>query len=161
MIREVTLEFRLATPPDVVIRWLGDMDRLVEVHPLLVSAAPLGDGAWRIRERVAGSPFPLVFGYPAWVEVNAEARQVRVRVRIWKVIRATMTFCVHPDGTGSRVREHVRFDSRLPVAGPMSDVFRKEHAALFRNLERRAVRDTIPGPRNGERPATTSDLPGG
>jgi carbon monoxide dehydrogenase subunit G len=130
------LTANLPAAPEQVWPYFTEMDRFVSVHPLIVSAKPLPDGRYRIRER---SPYAPWLGgitrYTARIEPLESHRLVRMHGRVaGGLVKLELTFRLEPTATGTHLQETVQFRSGLPVAPLLRGVFRKAHTQLFQQL---------------------------
>lgn len=131
------LHFTISKPPSEVFAHLTDMTRFVAAHPVIYRADALGDGRYRIHERMPIG-LPLPFTYPATVTPDAPTHSVRMDATVFGLVRIEMRFQLSATAQGTLVREDVAITSRLPVPAVLEGVFREQHARLFAAIEQAA-----------------------
>lgn len=132
------LTFDIQADLGFVFDHLTDMQKFVSVHPLIHKIEPEGGNRYRVHETITVGVIPFSFTYPAWIDYNAAGKTVTMRATVFKLTRITMVFDVETIQGKTRVTEQVDFNSLLPVRPVMERIFRKQHALLFKNIEKLA-----------------------
>jgi len=122
------LNYKLNKPADLIFDCLTNMTRFVALHPVIEKVNYLGNDKFKIFETLKLGFIPISFTYPAVIEGDYESKQVVMKAVV-------MVFTINEKNGYSIVREEIKFKSALPIKSIMQQVFIKQHALLFKNIE--------------------------
>ncbi len=132
---EMTLEYEINKPSDIIYDYLTDMQKFVSVHPVIFKAEEKGENNYLIFEKLKFLFIPVTFTYPAKVIDDKDNKEVKMTAVVQKMVYVDMLFKLEPDGTKTKVTEIVNFRSFMPIGFIMKAIFKKQHALLFKNIE--------------------------
>jgi hypothetical protein len=127
------LDHVLPASPEVVYACLTDMQRFAVLHPVIYRIVELGNGRYRIHERMPGLSW-LRFSYPAEVQGDTDKMHVYMQAKVFGLVRVRMVFELVPLADGCAVKESVDFQTWLPVKRRLERTFRAQHLQLFANI---------------------------
>jgi carbon monoxide dehydrogenase subunit G len=130
----MNLQFEVNKPLSVVFDYLTNMQRFVEVHPVIYKIDTIAPHSYRMHETLKLLFLPISFSYPATVLVEKE-RIVMTGV-VYKIVRITIRFDLKSINKGTIINETIDFDTFLPIKFLMAIIFKKNHQALFEHIER-------------------------
>ena len=130
----MTLQFEVNKPLSVVFDYLTNMQRFVEVHPVIYKIDTIAPHSYRMYETLKLLFLPISFSYPATVSVEKE--RIIMQAVVYKVVRIRLQFDLKSSEKGTIIDEMIDFDTFLPVRFFMSLIFKKNHQALFERIER-------------------------
>lgn len=130
------LHFELPHPASKVIEYLLDPIKFTRVHPLIEKMEPVGEGVFKVYEKVKMGPFFYTFTYKAVVDVNLQAGIVRIKISVKKLTHIDLIFKIKPMAEGCSIEEHIHIRSVLPIHRYMNKLFEDQHALLFANINR-------------------------
>lgn len=133
------LSFRIKTNADIVFDYLSDMQKFTSVHPVIFQIDKTGTATYLVHERLRFGFIPVTFTYPATVEKLEAEKIVVIKATVMKVTKIEIKFCLLSEKDFTTVNESIQFHSPLPVKAIMKNIFRKQHTALFKNIELKAV----------------------
>lgn len=129
------LEHHLHKSPEQVYEYLSDMQKFVSIHPVIHQMDPLGQDQYWVHERIKLFYIPWRFTYPASIVVHSP-QHIAMSATVMGVVHIAMDFVLKDIKSGGCiVHETVQFKSFLPVQLVMSQIFRKQHTQLFKNIE--------------------------
>jgi len=129
------LNYKLNKPADLIFDCLTNMTRFVALHPVIEKVNYLGNDKFKIFETLKLGFIPISFTYPAVIEGDYESKQVVMKAVVMKIAFIEMVFTINEKNGYSIVREEIKFKSALPIKSIMQQVFIKQHALLFKNIE--------------------------
>ncbi len=127
--------FRLKTKSDIIFDYLTDMQKFVSVHPVISQIDKTGKNSYLVHETLKFGFIPFSFTYPVTIEKYEDEKMVVIRAIVMKLTKIEMRFVLKTDHDDTIVEESIQFTSPLPVISAMQNIFRKQHAELFRNIE--------------------------
>lgn len=127
--------YTLTKPITFVLSCLTDMEKFVSHHPVISRMKPLGNNQYLVYETLKLGFISWSFTYIATVECDTSSNKVTMTALVMKLNRIHMVFDLREEGGKTIVKEEVAFRSPLPVKGVMTQIFRKQHAQLFKNIE--------------------------
>ena len=130
----MTLQFEVNKPLSVVFDYLTNMQRFVEVHPVIYKIDTLAPHSYQMHETLKLLFLPISFIYPATVSVEKE--RVVMQAVVFKIVRIRLQFDLKLSEKGTIIDEMIDFDTFLPIRFFMSIIFKKNHQALFEHIER-------------------------
>ena len=130
----MNLEFELQQPIELVFDYLTDMQKFVSVHPVISRIEPISDKQYLVYETLKLGPIPFSFTYSVTVNSHEQDNTIEIRATIMKFTKINMRYRLLPLVTGTKVEETIVFRSYLPVKFVMQNIFRKQHALLFKNI---------------------------
>jgi len=131
------LSYTINKTPATVISYLSDMNRFVSVHPVITKMKPVAGNKFIVHETSNAGLLPFSFRYLATVTADYKNKIITMQARVLKLARIHMVFIVSEHNGGSMIKEEINFHSWLPVKGIMKMIFKKQHAQLFKNIEKR------------------------
>ncbi|MEO6303760.1 MAG: SRPBCC family protein [Bacteroidia bacterium] len=129
------LTFHINKSPEIVKDYLTDMEKFVEVHPVIYKFENKGKNEYLIFERLEFLFIPVSFTYPAKIELDEKNNRVIMSAIVKKVIHINMHFDLEKKDGKTKITEVVMFRSFLPVNFLMERIFKKQHTKLFENIE--------------------------
>ena len=146
--RTFELATRVPAPPGTVLDFLVSLDRHRGLHPYLVSATIVDEGAggdgpwraWRVVERPRLGPIRYPIRFSARV-TRTSATSYRTDTSTGPGVRLTVTMTVAPEGRGTLVRESTTVTAPRPLIGYVTRHARAAHARVFRLLPDEVARD--------------------
>jgi carbon monoxide dehydrogenase subunit G len=130
------LEHRIKKERGEVFACLTDMERYVSVNPVIERFEDLGGGEYTIFERLKIGPFVSKFSYWASVKGDPDGKSVTMKAIVMKMVTIEILFDLLADGDHTVINETIGFRSFLPVKTMMGNIFEKQHAQLFLNIEK-------------------------
>ena len=130
----MTLEFTVNKPRQKVFEYLTDMQKFVEVHPVIFKMDKINENEYLVYEKLNYIPFP--FKYKAVVEGNQAGDKVFIKATVMKIIHIRMSFDLLEMKEETKITENVDFRSFLPVHPVMRSIFRTQHNILFANISK-------------------------
>jgi carbon monoxide dehydrogenase subunit G len=130
----MTLQFEVNKPLAVVFEYLTNMQRFVEVHPVIYKIDTIAPYSYRMHETLKLLFLPISFSYPATVEVEKE--HIVMKAVVYKIVHIMIQFDLKASEKGTIIDETIDFDTFLPIKFFMSAMFKKVHRALFERIER-------------------------
>lgn len=131
----MNLEHHLRKSPEQVYEYLSDMQKFVSIHPVIHQMDPLGQGQYWVHERIKLLYIPWRFTYSATILVHSP-KHIAMSATVMGVVHIAMDFVLKDtNDEGCLVLETVQFKSFLPVHWVMTQIFRKQHTELFRNMD--------------------------
>lgn len=133
----LTLNFQIPKSPEYVFEYLSQAERFVEVHPLIYKMEAISDHDFLVFEKILVLGFiPYAFIYPASIYASKESGKVQMKANIQGKVWVTMDFVItgEENANSSQVVETVTFRTKLPVAGIMKSLFKRQHQKLFANI---------------------------
>lgn len=132
------LDHRVNRPLPFVFDCLFNMQKFVEVHPVIYKIKNIGGNSYRISEKLKLGFVPFAFNYTASVEGNSQNGTVVMKALVMKVVKINIVFSLQAEGENTLVNETVTFSSILPVKPILETIFRKQHTRLFENINQLA-----------------------
>lgn len=129
------LNYKLNKPADLIFDCLTNMTRFVALHPVIEKVNYLGNDKFKIFETLKLGFIPISFTYPAVIESDYESKQVVMKAVVMKIAFIEMVFTINEKYGYSIVEEQIKFKCALPIKSIMQQVFIKQHALLFKNIE--------------------------
>jgi hypothetical protein len=127
------LQWKIPQPPDLITAYLCDPVKFVQVHPVITKMELISAGRYRVFETLKTGPFSFSFRYRATLFITPGT--IRINTIIFGLTRVNIIFNISGDARSSTIDEEVLVSSYLPVHGTIKRIFRKQHTALFRNIE--------------------------
>jgi carbon monoxide dehydrogenase subunit G len=131
----MTFTFSSVLQPEQVFDALTDMQKFAAAHPLIQRIEPLGDGKYKVYERVKLLGFiPLSFSYPVTITADAEQMVVKMHAIVQKMTHLHLLFRLEPASQGTRILEDAFVKSPLPIVGYIYQLLEGQHKILFARL---------------------------
>ena len=132
----MTLQYKIAKSPDFVFDYLTDMQKFVKAHPIIFQIDDLGEGNYKIHEKLKIGFIPVTFTYPAHVKGNKQEGKVSMKAIVMKINKIEMNFTISSEGSHTIISEQVTFNAILPIRLILQNIFKKQHTLLFANIEK-------------------------
>ena len=129
------LTFRLKKAPEYIFDCLSDMQKFVQVHPIISKIEETGPDNYLVYETLQLAWIPISFTYPVTVKQDAHRKEVEIRATVMKFTKIELKFVLKAEQDHTVVVEHIRIRSPFPVKYLMQRIFRKQHGLLFKNME--------------------------
>ncbi len=132
----IQIDHTIQAPASVVWSYLSDLNKFAEVHPIICKVDTLGDGAYRLYEKLPLGPFSFRFSYPVQVTLDPKESIIRYQSTVLGIAQLDMRFHIVDRDDYSVTHEVVEIRSRLPVERYTADECRKYHSIVFANIEK-------------------------
>jgi carbon monoxide dehydrogenase subunit G len=129
------LSFKLNKTSDSIFDYLTDMRKFVSVHPVISQIDYICEKHYLVHETLKFGFVPFSFTYPVTIEKNLSEKSVIIRATVMKLTKIEMKFVIKQDENYALVEENIQFKSPLPIKALMQNIFRKQHAQLFKNID--------------------------
>jgi carbon monoxide dehydrogenase subunit G len=126
------LKHSLKKSPDFVFNYLGDMQKFVQVHPVIFKIESLDADKYLVHEKLAFPPFP--FTYTVVVAADKEKGVVSIKATVMKFTKIDMLFTIESSNGATVVTEKVHFGTFWPMTMILRKIFEKQHQQLFLNI---------------------------
>jgi len=130
----MNLSFKVNKDPEFIFDYLSDMQKFVSVHPVITKIDDRGNGDYLVHETLKLVFVPLSFTYPVTISGNSKDKTILIKATVMKITKIEMSFKIVGGEGFSTVDESIQFTSPLPVKNSMQNIFRKQHALLFKNI---------------------------
>ena len=130
------LHFSVNKPIAFVFEQLSNMDKFIEIHPVIYKIDPLGQNNYLIFEKLKFAFVPYAFTYPASLSSDIENKRVTMKALVMKLVSINILFEMKTEGDATLVKETVEFRSFLPLQPLLKLIFKKQHAELFSRLNK-------------------------
>ena len=130
----MNLVFKVDKPLEIVFDYLTDMQKFVEVHPVIRKIDHLEGSKYLVYETLKFGFIPFSFKYPVSVEKEVTNQTVIMRAVVMKLTKVEMSFTLTAENNMTVVNEALTFKSILPIKSMMQKVFREQHTLLFENI---------------------------
>jgi len=134
----MTIIHKVNKPYGVIFEYLTDMQKFVQVHPVIYKIDPISDNQYLFFETLRIGLIPWSFSYPGTIEGSDDAKKVVMQATVMQMTKIEMTFNMEPEGDFTIINEVITFKSPLPVKFLMENIFKKQHAQLFENIEKQS-----------------------
>jgi hypothetical protein len=129
--------------PHRATRLLATLDQHPALHPLIVAVRELpsapgdapGSRRYQITDRMKLGPFALRFNYAAVVSLDAASGTVSSEAFQFPAIHLRNTTRCRPEGTGTRLDEHVEIDAPAPLIRFVREQARRAHEHMLYALK--------------------------
>lgn len=128
------LHFTVNKPVAFVFEQLSNMDKFIEIHPVIYKIKDLGQNRYLIFEKLKFGFVPYAFTYPASVTPDVANKRVAMRAVVMKLVTISIVFEMKTEGDTTLVKETVAFKSLLPLHPVLKLIFKKQHAQFFLNM---------------------------
>ncbi len=128
------ISYKINQPLPIVFDHLTDVEKFVSVHPVIYKIERLAENKLLVYERLKFGFITYSFTYTATIVGDTESHSVEMFATVMKINKIKMTFKIIPGDGFTLVEEEVNFKTFFPIKGMMENIFRKQHAQLFRNI---------------------------
>ena len=135
---ELTLNHQVNKPAGLIFNYLTDMKSFVAVHPVINSMKYLGENTYRVSETLPWGLIPCSISYRATVEIYYESKKIVMTAVGMKFVSIEIVFIITESNGYSLIEEKVSFKTSLPILQILKKTFTKQHARLFKNIEKLA-----------------------
>jgi len=129
----IRLTFVLRKDANSIKNYLINTDKFVEVHPLIYKMQALGEGNYKVYEKVKFGVIPYKFTYRA--AITYDDTTVTIRATIMRINRITMTFSFKENDGQTTVDENITIQTPWPIRKYMHRLFSDQHELLFRAID--------------------------
>ena len=133
----MNLTFEVHQPVESVFDYLTDMQKFAAVHPVISKIDMLSENNYLVHETLKFRFVPFSFTYPVFVEHDFDRRKVWIKATVMKLTKIEMHFNLREEQGFTVVEETILFKSPLPIKSTMQSIFRKQHALLFGNIDKK------------------------
>jgi carbon monoxide dehydrogenase subunit G len=127
------LNFSLSKNVDSIKKYLLNPELFVEVHPMIWKMQDLGDGKFKVFEKVKLGLLPYSFTYIA--RITELENKVIITATIMGITKISMDFQFTEHANSTTVEETIAIQSPLPVKSFMHNLFRTQHDILFKAID--------------------------
>ena len=131
----MTWHFKTTKSPELVVKYLSEMDHFVTIHPVIFKIEPKGDHQYLVHETLKFGFIPISFTYPVVVQSDAKAMTVSIRDTVKKITQVDLHFKISRRNDFTEIEESIFIKSPLPLKFVMERIFKTQHTKLFENLE--------------------------
>lgn len=129
------LSFKIHKNIDLVFDYLTNMQKFESVHPVISKIENTSDKTYLVHETLKFGFIPFSFTYPVTIENSISDKIIVIRAKVFKLTKIEMKFVLKADNGYTIIDEEIQFKSPLPIKFIMENIFRKQHALLFKNIE--------------------------
>lgn len=129
------LTYTIQKPVDFVFGCLTNMRTFLLVHPVITKVNYLEKEQYLIFETFKWRFFSCSFTYPATIESDYESKRVVMTATVMEICTIEMVFDIEEAQGFAIVKEVVTFKTKLPIKLILGQIFKKQHAQLFKNIE--------------------------
>lgn len=127
--------YKVNKPVSVIVDYLTDMDKFVSVHPVINRMKKIGDNKYLVYETLKLGGIPFSFTYKTTIQCDQENKHIIMKAVVMGLTKINISFRVSQEIGYTFVDEKIDFRSVLPVKNIMTNIFRKQHAQFFKNIE--------------------------
>jgi hypothetical protein len=127
----MTLDHKIKQQADVVFNYMTDMKKFVSMHPIIFKMDDLGNGNYKVYEKLKLLGIPTTFTYSATVTGDPQNKTVNIKAVVMKMTHIEMNFTIKQEGDQSHIHETVTFKSPLPIKGIMKTSSRPNTSNCF------------------------------
>ena len=137
------IDIFIDAPPARVKDFLKTLHNHMQIHPLIINIQHTGttkapDGTaidhYIIRDRMKQGPFMLTFSYRVEMRINANDEIVFDAYQFPRISLHNVTSCL-PEGTGTRLREHVEITAPSLLIKTVHTQAQAAHKEMFERLK--------------------------
>lgn len=129
------LQFKINKPSNFVFDYLVDSKKFVSVHPVIFRMDKLEDNTYLVYEKLKFAFIPVTFKYHATVIADVNKNWVNINASVMGIVKIEIKFNLSTQNTSTIINEEVIFKSVLPIKFIMQQIFKKQHALLFKNID--------------------------
>ena len=130
----MTLHYLVSQPLTVVFEHLTQIDKFVDVHPVIFKAETTGVGTYKMYEKLKFGFIPVMFLYPASIAFDKERSIVTMKAVVMKIVHVEIHFKLTEKDGQIEVIEDIQFRTFLPIKFILRSIFKTQHGLLFRNI---------------------------
>ena len=130
------LEHHISKPSIQAFEFLSDVEKFVKIHPIIYKAKPLGSNEYLFFEKLSVLFFPVTVSYKATIVANSDKKTVIMVASVMGILKINIVFEIFEKDQGCKIVETVNFETRLPIIPLIEKIFKKQHLALFTNMEK-------------------------
>lgn len=128
------LIFKINKPVETVLEYLTNMDQFVLVHPVITGIDHIKGNNYLVHETLRILFIPLAFTYTVSVQSDVSKNSVLISAMVMGKTAIEMKYVLTGSTSDTMVNETIFFYAPFPVKWMLKKIFRKQHAALFRNI---------------------------
>ena len=134
--QKMKLEHHISKPSIQAFEYLADVEKFVQIHPIIYKAKPLGNNEFLFFEKLSVLFFPVTVSYKATIVSNRDKKTVIMGASVMGILKINIVFEIAEISHGCKIVETVNFETRLPIIPVVEKIFKKQHLALFANMEK-------------------------
>ncbi len=115
--------------------FLSDMQRFVEVHPVVYKIDKLKESEYLFYEKIKFGFIPYAFKYKVSLKKRIPDQFVEMESQVQKGVHLTLKFSFKSSGGFTQVEEEVVINSNFLVKIIFQTIITKAHKKLFQNIE--------------------------
>ncbi|MBK6642844.1 MAG: hypothetical protein IPP34_15555 [Bacteroidetes bacterium] len=132
---ELHMNFEVSKSAAQVFEYISKPDLFVSIHPVIYDINEKADGSLHIYERLRFIGVPFSFNYPASISSDKNDLIVSMKAVVFRLISLNLLFEIRESANGTMISEHVYLKGVYPAHPIIKSVFRKQHKALFENID--------------------------
>ncbi|MCD6066587.1 MAG: hypothetical protein K0S33_1413 [Bacteroidetes bacterium] len=131
----MTIRYKIEKPIEQVYPYLSDMQKFMEVHPVIYKVDHLSGQEYLFYETLKVLFIPVSFSYKVSLTKTVENKQVVIYSRVQPGVYLDLIFDIEQDGTGTHVRETIKIKALPGIKQLFTSIIRKAHLRFFENLK--------------------------
>ena len=135
----MTTKYKIKKTTGFIFDYLTNMSKFIAAHPVIYKMEYLGENKYKVFEALKLGFIPYSFTYSATIEIFYESKQVVMTAVFMKVNTIEMVFDIKEVEDFAIIKEVITFKTKLPIKSILGQVFKKQHAQLFKNIENSIV----------------------
>lgn len=116
-----------------VKQYLTDIEKFVNVHPLIYKMKDLGGNEYKVYERVKIGFVIYNFTYKAFIILDIDS--VKIVAKVKRITKISMLFNFQEEGENTVITERLTVNSPLPIKNYMNRLIEKQHRVMFHNID--------------------------
>ena len=104
------LNFRVNKPIDFIFDYLTDMQKFVEVHPIIYKIEYVHQNKYKVYETQKVAYIPIRFNYLVTMDNDLEKKEVRFKATVLRFTKIDIHFMLKVDNNATVIYETVIFN---------------------------------------------------
>ena len=129
------LQFKVKKDLNTVYNYLSNMDKFSSIHPIIYKITNTGNYSYKVYETLKFGFVPFSFTYPVTIKEDKTNKVITMYAIVFKLIKIKLKFSLTQGIEYTHIQEQIRFNTILPIKFILEKLFKKQHQALFENLD--------------------------
>jgi carbon monoxide dehydrogenase subunit G len=129
------LTYSLNKPAEEIYPYLSDMQKFVEVHPVIYKAEQLGEAEYLCYEKIRFVFIPFDFSYKVNLRNLSLNNYVEMDSNIQKGVYLQLQFNLLSNNDQTEIKETINIKANFFVRMIFQNTIRKVHKKLFINIQ--------------------------